>query len=81
MKVIEVLKLGKEMMKVLQESCIKMEDYRYIEMYEKYKDIVARGGKTSYAVAVLSERYGISERKVYYLLRKLSKDCTIGAVG
>lgn len=32
MKVIEILKLGKEMMKVLQESCIKMEDYRYIEM-------------------------------------------------
>jgi hypothetical protein len=81
MKVIEILKLGREMMKVLQESCIKMEDYRYIEMYEEYKDIVACGGKTSYAVSVLSERYGISERKVYYLLRKLSKDCTIGAVG
>lgn len=81
MKVIEILKLGRGMMKVLQESCIKMEDYKYIEMYEEYKEIVKSGGKTSYAVAVLAEQYGISERKVYYLLRKLSKDCTIGAVG
>lgn len=81
MKVVEILKLGKEMMKVLQESCIKMEDYRYVEMYDEYRDIVACGGKTSYAVVILSERYGISERKVYYLLQKLSRDCTIGAAG
>lgn len=52
MKVIEILKLGRGMMKVLQESCIKMEDYKYIEMYEEYKEIVESGGKTSYAVAV-----------------------------
>jgi hypothetical protein len=81
MKVIEILKLGREMMKALQESCIKIDDYKYIEMYEEYKSITDAGGKTSYAVALLAEQYGISERKVYYLLRKLSKDCMIGAVG
>ena len=48
-------------------------------MYEEYKRIIDSGGKTSYAVTILSERYGISERKVYYLIRRLAKDCTIGA--
>lgn len=81
MKVVEVLKLGKEMLKTLQESCIKIDDYKYVEMYEEYKRIIDSGGKTSYAVTILSERYGISERKVYYLIRRLSKDCTIGAAG
>ena len=81
MKVVEVLKLGKEMLKTLQESCIKIGDYKYVEMYEEYKSIIDSGGKTSYAVTILSERYGISERKVYYLIRRLSKDCTIVAAG
>ncbi len=81
MKVVEILKLGSEILKVLQESCIKVDDYKYVEMYEEYKEIVECGGKSSYAVAVLAEKYGISERKVYYLLQKLSKDCKIGAVG
>lgn len=81
MKVVEVLKLGKEMLKTLQESCIKIDDYKYIEMYEEYKRIIGSGGKTSYAVTILSERYGISERKVYYLINRLSKDCKIGAAG
>jgi len=81
MKVIEILKLGREILKTLQESCIKVEDYKYIELYEQYLDIVRSGGKSSYAVAVLAERYGISERKVYYIVKKFSTDCTIGAVG
>lgn len=81
MKVIEILKISREMLKALQDSCVKIEDCKYIELYEQYIEIVRRGGKRSYAVAMLSERFGISERKVYYLLRKFSKDCKISAEG
>ncbi|MBQ7539774.1 MAG: hypothetical protein IJT13_01465 [Bacteroidaceae bacterium] len=81
MKVIEILKISRETLKVLQDSCVKVEDCKYIELYEQYNKIVREGGKSSYAVAVLSERFGISERKVYYLLSKFSKDWKIDAVG
>lgn len=81
MKVIEILKLGREMLKTLHESCVRMEDCKYIELYEQYAAIVESGEKSSYAVAVLAEKYGISERKVYYLIRRFSKDCKIGAAG
>ena len=80
MKVVEILKLGKKFLEVLQDSCIKMEDLRYIGLYEEFMDIVSAGGKATYAVAMLSEKYQISERKVYYLIKKLGKDCNIGAV-
>lgn len=80
MKVIELLKIDQKVLELLQECCIKMDDVRYVEMYDDYKQIISRGGKITYAVAVLSEKYKISERKVYYLLRKFSNDCNVCAV-
>lgn len=80
MKVIELLKIDQKVLELLQECCIKMDDVRYVEMYDDYKQIISCGGKITYAVAVLSEKYKISERKVYYLLRKFSNDCNVCAV-
>lgn len=81
MKVIELLKIGRETLKTLQESCVKMDDYRFIPLYDEYVKIVGGGGKTSFAVALLAEKYAISERKVYYLINRFNSDCKIGAVG
>lgn len=75
MKVIEILRLGQNIAKALQGSCIKLSDFRYIELYDEYINIVGTGAKSTYAVAVLSEKYNISERQVYYLLKKFEQDC------
>ena len=41
----------------------------------------ARGGdKVTYIVSVLSERYSVSERKIYSIIKHLETDCTSGAV-
>ena len=41
----------------------------------------ARGGeKVTYIVTVLSERYHVSERKVYSLVKRFGQHCTLGAV-
>jgi hypothetical protein len=79
MKVFEALKIGRELLKMLHDSCIKIEDCRYIGLYDDYLELVGKGHKKAYVVAVLSERYGISERKVWKILSSFGKDCTIGA--
>ena len=38
------------------------------------------GEKVSYIVATLSLRYGISERKVYDLIKRFKTDCNLCAV-
>lgn len=43
MKVIEILKLGQNFAKALQGTCIKMSDFRYIELYDEYIEIVSTG--------------------------------------
>lgn len=80
MKVIELLKIDQKVLEVLQSCSIRIDDVRYVELYEEFKKIESNGGKITYAVAYLSDKYGISERKVYYLINKLSKDCKVCAV-
>ena len=69
MKVIEILKLGQNIAKALHNSCIKLSDFKYIEMYDEYMEITASGEKSTYAVALLSEKYNISERQPPYNTR------------
>ena len=80
MKVIEILKLSRKIVEVLQKSCINVNDVRYVSLYEEYEAMVADGEKKVYAVAYLSEKYGISERKVFYINKKFGADCKLDAV-
>lgn len=81
MKVIEILKLGRNFLEMLQKSCIKLNDLKYIEMYEEYEKMVALGEKISYAATILAKKYEISERQFYYLIRRFEKDCKNCAAG
>lgn len=42
--------------------------------------MVGKGDKVSYTVAVLADKYNISERKVYSLIKHFQNDCNAGAV-
>lgn len=80
MKVIEILKFNRELLKRLQAAGIRLEDAQYIDLYSDYVRLLSQGEKVSYAVAVLSERYSVSERKVYALVKRFQSDCKSVAV-
>lgn len=80
MKVIEILNLNKSLLTVCLEAGVKVDDVRYIDLYNDYHTLVSRGEKVSYIVAKLGERYGVSERKVYTLIKRLQADCKLRAV-
>lgn len=77
---IEILKLNRELLKICRDVGIRLDDVLYIELYNDYNRLLAKGEKVSYIVAVLAERYAISERKVYTLIKKLRTDCNLCAV-
>ena len=80
MKVIEILNFNRELLKRLQAVGIRLEDARYIDLYADYTRLLDHGEKVSYAVAVLSEKYSVSERKVYALVKRFQSDCKTLAV-
>lgn len=54
-------------------------DVEYIKLYEELRDLQGDGLKVSYCVAFLAEKYHISIRKVYDLIRKFKSDCKMSA--
>ena len=80
MKVIEVLKFNRELIKRLRMAGIRLEDELFVDLYSDYTTLLAKGEKVSYIVAILSERYAVSERKVYGLIKHFQTDCTPSAV-
>ena len=76
MTLFEILDFNRSMVGIMQEIGVKEDDYRYFHLYEEYQRMVWNGEKVTYIVAVLAERYHISERKVYSLIRRYKTNCT-----
>ena len=75
MKIIEVLKFNRELIKRLKIAGIRLEDEEFVDLYTDYTTLLSRGEKVSYIVARLSDKYAVSERKVYMLIKRLQSDC------
>lgn len=80
MTVFEILKFNRELLERLGRMGVRLDDTRYIDLFSEFCDMVRSGDKVSYAVAVLADRYGVSERKVYSLLRHFRNDCSNDAL-
>ena len=80
MTIFEILKFNRELLNRLRKAGIRLEDADYIDLFVDFNNMVAAGDKVSYAVAILADRYGISERKVYSLVKHFQNDCNPGAV-
>jgi len=80
MTVFEILSFNKELLHRLCDVGVKADDYRYVDLFRDYTKMIDSGHKTTYAVAVLADKYSISERKVYSVIRHLRTDCTTGSV-
>ncbi|MCM1439278.1 MAG: hypothetical protein NC131_08790 [Roseburia sp.] len=57
-----------------------MEDARYIDLYHEYSHMLSDGEKVSYIVIRLADKYKVSERKVYSLIKRFQMDCMSHAV-
>ena len=80
MKVIEILNFNKELLNRIRSIGIRLDDCQYIDLYNEYKTLQMQGEKITYIVSVLSDKYSVSERKVYAIIKHFKKDCTIHAV-
>lgn len=79
MKVVEILKIGRNILETLQKSCISISDVQYLDMYDEYKSFMEQNHKITYIAAMLSEKYKISERQFYYVIKRFETICNIPA--
>lgn len=76
MKLFELLSFSGDILRHLNEAGIKRtSDYLLVNLYKDYVLMKSRGQKITYIISILSDRYKMSERKVYDVIRRLSADC------
>lgn len=80
MTLFEALKFNREPLEMLISLGGKQDDLRFIDLYTEYEVMKKQGEKTTYAVAFFSYKYSVSERKVYDVIKRFGKHCTLGAV-
>ena len=81
MKIFEILNFNREPLKRLQQAGIRIDDVEYIDLYNDYRAMLDGGDKVSYIVATLADRYHVSERKVYTLIKRYGSECSALVLG
>lgn len=80
MTVFEILNFNKELINRLSKIGFKADDCRYIDLYSEFEQMRGNGEKVTYIVSLLSEKYEVSERKIYDVIKRFGKHCTPHAV-
>ena len=75
MKVVELLKVSGEMLKLMSQREVLRDDWRHVPMYEEFQNMRKNGMKYREAVRMLSEDYKISRATVERAIRRLGSEC------
>lgn len=74
MKIYEIINFHRELLECLTYSGVNLRDVRYIDLFADYLQMLSSGEKVSYTIAMLAEKYEISERKVYSLVKSFKSN-------
>lgn len=77
MKTHEILQLNENLFRSLARSGIAIEDVQYLPLWRDYERLRHDGLKVAYIVAHLCEAYEVSERTVYRIVRRFSRDISL----
>ena len=74
MKVVELVKISKDALKMMSNCGIKTGDWKHLEMFDEYLDMRKNCEKFRYIMAYLAEKYKISESTVKRIVKRLSEE-------
>jgi len=75
MKVVEIVKIGSELLKILSKNDVRIDDWQYVTMYERFIRMRKEGVKYIVAVNQLAEEYGMSRATIERAIKKFRKEC------
>lgn len=73
----ELLSMNESLMRFLCENHINVNDVRNLEIYREFERMKKEGHKVSYIAVNVAERFGLTDRGVYKIVKRLGQ--TIGS--
>lgn len=69
--------MNHSLMKLLCNNCISPNDVNNIAVFEEFNEMKQQGLKVRYIAITLAEKYGITDRAVFKIVKRLSKPLTL----
>lgn len=73
MRRIDLVEFNKELLQRLKEAGIRLEDYKYCDLYRDYLKLSETMGSRKEVILSLAQKHGISDRQVYNILNRLER--------
>ncbi len=75
MKIADFVKIHVGLLKFLSDNDVKVDDWRYARMYERFMLMRKEGVKYIVAVEQLADEYGTSRATIERAIKKFNKEC------
>lgn len=73
----EILKMNHSLLQLLNKNCISLNDVNNIAVFEEFNEMKQQGLKVRYIAITLAEKYGITDRAVFKIVKRLSKPLSL----
>ena len=73
MKRIDLVEFNKELLQKLNEAGIRIEDYKYCDLYKDYLELSLSMKTRKEVILTLAQKHGITDRQVYNILKHLER--------
>lgn len=68
----ELISTNQTLLKTMASNAINPKEAEYIDMMIEYKEMRAKRHKVTYVVCYLSQKYNLTERTVFSIVKKMS---------
>ena len=69
----DLIMFNAEMMRKLKKAGIRLDDYKYVNMWRDYVEMLKTAESRKEVMLSLADRYGITDRQVYNIIKHLEK--------
>lgn len=69
----EILKMNEQLFRLLNDNGIDTKDLQYLPMVEEFRRMKLKKHKVNYIVCFLSEKYDMSERGIYKIVKRFGE--------
>lgn len=69
----EIIKMNEQLFKLMKKNSIDIGDVQYLALFEEYKRMKAKKHKVSYIVYFLSDKYDVTERGIYKIIKRFGE--------
>lgn len=67
----DLIEFNKELFQKLKQAGIKLEDYRYCDLYRDYVEMSRTERNRKVVMLTLAQQYGITDRQVYNIINHM----------